>query len=150
MSWPRSATRTGCADSGETRYWYHEMSHANVSTISELTPESGVIDDERLAERLRDAGDRAPELRRVEELGRLDERDLVVAEPAQDRLADDGLRLRPRAHRAATARASAAGAGAPAAAASARRRRPPAPSRGRAPPPSRAGRRRRSWLPSGE
>ena len=44
MSCPRSATRTGWLDSGETRYWYQEMSQANVSTISELTPESGVID----------------------------------------------------------------------------------------------------------
>ncbi len=44
MSCPRSATRTGCEESGETRYWYHEMSQANVSTISALTPESGVIE----------------------------------------------------------------------------------------------------------
>ena len=44
MSCPRSATRTGCEDSGETRYWYQEMSQANVSTISALTPESGMID----------------------------------------------------------------------------------------------------------
>ena len=51
MSWPRSATRTGCDDSGETRYWYQVMSQAKVSTISEFTPESGVIDAMRLAER---------------------------------------------------------------------------------------------------
>ena len=38
MSSPRSATRTGCEDSGETRYWCHEMSQAA------LTPESGVIE----------------------------------------------------------------------------------------------------------
>ena len=44
MSCPRSATRTGCEDSGETRYWYQEMSQANVSTISAWTPESGVIE----------------------------------------------------------------------------------------------------------
>src|SRR5919199_5312261 len=40
-SWPRSSRRTGCADSGVTRYWYQLMSHAIVITTSPLTPESG-------------------------------------------------------------------------------------------------------------
>src|SRR3954454_2043998 len=38
-SWPRPSSRTGLSDSGETRYWYQEISHATVSTTSELTPE---------------------------------------------------------------------------------------------------------------
>ncbi len=29
---------------GRTRYWYQEMSHAKVSTVSALTPESGMIE----------------------------------------------------------------------------------------------------------
>ena len=125
MSWPRSATRTGCDDSGETRYWYQEMSQANVSTISALTPESGVIEACGSPSALRDAGDRAPELGRVEELGRLDERDLVVAEPAQDRLADDRLDLLlARAEQRLPERPLSAPARA-AAGASARPRRPP-------------------------
>ena len=112
MSWPRSATRTGCDDSGETRYWYHEMSQANVE--HHLGVDAGERCDRRLrlAERLGDAGDRPPELGRVEELGRLDERDLVVAEAAQDRLADDRLRPPPRGHRGSTATAIAGAAGA--------------------------------------
>ena len=92
MSWPRSATRTGCDDSGETRYRYHESPrerehHLGVDSLER--------DDRRLrlAERLGDARDRAPELGRVEELGGLDERDLVVAKPSQDRLAHDRLGL---------------------------------------------------------
>src|SRR5262249_25525025 len=43
-SCPRSARRTGCADSGVTRYWYQEISQATVTTMSGLTPESGTID----------------------------------------------------------------------------------------------------------
>src|SRR6185437_11952390 len=43
-SWPRSASRTGWAMSGVTRYWYQEMSQATVITISVLTPERGVIE----------------------------------------------------------------------------------------------------------
>ena len=31
-SCPRSASRTGWAESGVMRYWYHEMSHAIVTT----------------------------------------------------------------------------------------------------------------------
>src|SRR3954469_5642734 len=38
---PRPASRTGCAESNETRYWYHEMSHAKVIATSRLTPEKG-------------------------------------------------------------------------------------------------------------
>src|SRR4026209_1319552 len=43
-SWPRSASRTGCADSGETRYWYHEMSQATLRTTSLLVPDSGPLE----------------------------------------------------------------------------------------------------------
>src|SRR4051812_14872707 len=38
-SCPRPSRRTGLSDSGETRYWYQEISHATVTTTSELTPE---------------------------------------------------------------------------------------------------------------
>src|SRR4051795_3316786 len=38
-SCPRPSSRTGLSDSGETRYWYQEISQATVSTTSELTPE---------------------------------------------------------------------------------------------------------------
>src|SRR5689334_15652321 len=38
-SWPRLSSRTGLSDSGETRYWYQEISQATVMTTSELTPE---------------------------------------------------------------------------------------------------------------
>src|SRR3954464_2500589 len=38
-SCPRSSRRTGLSDSGETRYWYQEMSQATVTTTSALTPE---------------------------------------------------------------------------------------------------------------
>src|SRR5690349_24952145 len=43
-SWPRSARRTGWAESGVTRYWYQEISHATVRITSLLVPESGTID----------------------------------------------------------------------------------------------------------
>src|SRR4051794_12344586 len=43
-SCPRSASRTGWAESGVTRYWYQEISHATVTTTSGLTPESGTIE----------------------------------------------------------------------------------------------------------
>src|SRR5438445_5151157 len=39
-SCPRPSRRTGFSDSGETRYWYQEISQATVTTTSELTPES--------------------------------------------------------------------------------------------------------------
>src|SRR5690348_12010743 len=39
-SCPRLSRRTGLSDSGETRYWYHEMSHATVITTSAFTPDS--------------------------------------------------------------------------------------------------------------
>src|SRR6266850_1565812 len=39
-SCPRLSRRTGLSDSGETRYWYQEISQATVITTSELTPES--------------------------------------------------------------------------------------------------------------
>src|SRR5204863_5667801 len=42
-SWPRSASRTGCAESRLTRYWYQERSQAIVTTISALSPESGIM-----------------------------------------------------------------------------------------------------------
>src|SRR3954451_6943332 len=38
-SCPRPSSRTGLSDSGETRYWYQEISQATVTTTSELTPE---------------------------------------------------------------------------------------------------------------
>src|SRR5436190_23201216 len=38
-SWPRLSSRTGLSDSGETRYWYQEISQATVTTTSALTPE---------------------------------------------------------------------------------------------------------------
>ena len=41
-SWPRRSRRTGCAESGETRYWYHERSHATVTASSPFVPESGM------------------------------------------------------------------------------------------------------------
>ena len=112
MSWPRSATRTG---------WRRLRRDAVLvprDVPGERQHHLGVDAGERgdrglrLAECLGDAGDRAPELGRVEQLGSLDERDLVVAEPAQDRLADDRLRPPPRGLRGATATASAGGAGA--------------------------------------
>src|SRR5215212_5736277 len=43
-SWPRSASRTGCTASCAIRYWYHEISHATVTTTSGVTPESGTTD----------------------------------------------------------------------------------------------------------
>src|SRR3954463_1029453 len=39
-SCPRPSSRTGFSDSGETRYWYQEISQATVTTTSELTPDS--------------------------------------------------------------------------------------------------------------
>src|SRR5258708_34562114 len=38
-SCPRPSRRTGLSDSGETRYWYQEISQATVTTTSELTPD---------------------------------------------------------------------------------------------------------------
>src|SRR6478736_7990583 len=43
-SCPRPSSRTGFSESGETRYWYQEMSQATVTTTSALTPESGMTD----------------------------------------------------------------------------------------------------------
>ena len=86
---PRSASRSGCAASGEMRYWYQEISHATVTTISPLTPESGTDRGFRRAEALRDAGHRAPVRARVEEVGRLDDRELGLGEAPQDRLVGD-------------------------------------------------------------
>src|SRR3954453_10873370 len=40
-SWPRRSSRTGCAESGLTRYWYHDRSQATVTAISPLVPLSG-------------------------------------------------------------------------------------------------------------
>src|SRR5262245_23299849 len=40
-SWPGSSSRTGCAESSVTRYWYQERSQAIVITTSGLTPDSG-------------------------------------------------------------------------------------------------------------
>ena len=94
-SWPRSSSRTGLSESSETRYWYQEMSQATVTTISALTPESDDDRDLRRAERLADAADRAPVLGRVEDVGRLDHRQLVLRETPQDRLRRDRL-LGPR------------------------------------------------------
>ena len=96
-SCPRSASRTGCAESGVTRYWYQEISQATVIDDSALTPESGTIETLRRAEALRDPADRAPELRGVEVVGRLDDRELRLGEPAQDRLARDRRLGRARA-----------------------------------------------------
>src|SRR5919197_829680 len=42
-SWPRRSSRTGCADSGLTRYWYHDRSHATVTASSPASPESGTM-----------------------------------------------------------------------------------------------------------
>jgi hypothetical protein len=41
-SCPRCASRTGCAESALTRYWYQESSQAIVITASEFGPESGI------------------------------------------------------------------------------------------------------------
>src|SRR5829696_1536937 len=38
-SCPRSANRTGCAESGAIRYWYHETSQATVITVPGFPPE---------------------------------------------------------------------------------------------------------------
>ena len=76
-----------------TRYWYQVISQANVRTSSLLTPGERDDRDQRLAERARDALDRAPEEAGVEEVGRLDERGLRVGQPAQQRLGDDRLGL---------------------------------------------------------
>ena len=66
-----------------------------------------------LPERLADPADRAPVLRRVEQIGRLDDRELLLGQPAQDRLRRDRL----GSTRAASCRAASR------AAAAARRRR---------------------------
>src|SRR5919197_1470390 len=71
-SWPRSARRTGWPDSGVTRYWYHEMSHATVTTTSAFTPDSAA----------------------VEELRGLDHCLLRHGQPPQNGLVDDPLRRR--------------------------------------------------------
>src|SRR4029077_11619358 len=42
-SCPRRSSRTGCADSGVTRYWYQERSHATVTATSPETPENGTM-----------------------------------------------------------------------------------------------------------
>src|SRR5579884_3717207 len=42
-SWPRRSSRTGCADSGLTRYWYQERSQATVTASSPAVPESGTM-----------------------------------------------------------------------------------------------------------
>src|SRR5581483_7628605 len=42
-SCPRRSSRTGCADSGLTRYWYQERSQATVTASSPETPESGTM-----------------------------------------------------------------------------------------------------------
>src|SRR4051794_11261889 len=42
-SWPRRSSRTGCPDSGLTRYWYHERSQATVTAISPASPERGTM-----------------------------------------------------------------------------------------------------------
>src|SRR5581483_4057724 len=43
-SWPRLSRRTGLSESGETRYWYHEMSHATVTTTSAFTPDNATTE----------------------------------------------------------------------------------------------------------
>ena len=74
------------------RYWYQEMSQATVSTTSLFVPESGTIEAFGIAEALRDPRDRSPEGALVEEVGRLDHRQLGPREPAQDRLVHDAAR----------------------------------------------------------
>ena len=145
MSCPRSATRTGWRRLGRDAVLVPgdvpgERQH-HLGVDARERRDRGL----RLPERLGDAGDRAAELGRVEELGRLDERDLVVAEPAQDRLADDRLRLLLASSEQRLPERPLAAPARPAAAASARPRRPPSPSRGRPRCRSRAGRRRRTW-----
>jgi len=80
-SCPRRSSRTGCADSGVTRYWYQERSHATVTATS----------PEGLAETLGDAPHGAPVRARVEEVGGLEDGDLLLGQAAED-----GLRRRDR------------------------------------------------------
>ena len=105
--------------------------------------------DLRLAEALRDPGDRPPIGARVEEVGGLDEVELLLGETPQDRLGRNGWRLgRALAAEEAGPRQLRAGEGLWGRSASSGF--PPAPSRARGPRPGTADRRRRSRRRSGE
>ena len=85
-SCPRRSRRTGCAESGLTRYWYQESSQATVTASSPVAAPSGTM----LACGSPRLFAMPPTVRAVgavvEDVGGLEECDLGVGELAQDRL----------------------------------------------------------------